>query len=268
MGEDKERLFKILEEGEDFEVLDAIEALSKIGGEDVVEKLVELVEKGKGGIREAAIDALSSMKDKGLVASKAVSLLKSGKVSVRVKAIELLSHLGKDAIGALVPLLKSDDPNVRKYAVDALGGMKIEEAVPLLLEATYDKDPNVKFTAVEYLMEFGSRMDVKKRISELLMEAQDLYGLTAVTFAMRSIGDRCFVKPLKEKLKREKTPFIKHLLYKTLISLGEDVYKEAIENAKKLDAVGDIIKEIILSKGELPPELSEYKDKVPELIKS
>ena len=267
MGKSKEKLFKVIEEGEDFEVLEAIEALAKMGGEDVVEKLVDLVEKGRGGIREAAIDALSSMEDKALVARKAVSLLKSGKVSVRVKAIELLSNLGRDAIGALVPLLRSDDPNVRKYAVDALGGMKIEEAVPLLLEATYDKDPNVRFTAVEHLMEFGGRMGVRKRISELLMEAQDLYGLTAVTFAMRSIGDRCFVKPLKERLKREKVPFIKHLLYKTLISLGEDVYREAIENAEKIDAVDDILKEIVLSRGELPPELSEYKDRVQRLVK-
>ncbi len=263
---EKEKILEVLKHGTELDKIEAIECLKNFPEEDVVELLLEIIEKERQPIRQAAFSTLLTFPDKARIAKDAVKFLKSSDPLIKAEAVEFLSSLGSDVVPYLESFISSHDPNERKLALDVLGPMKIKEAVPFILHLTRDENPNVKYSAVEYLVSFPDDVHVKNRLCELIKETENLYGIIAVTFVIKSFGDSYFKIPLLEKLKDTKDPLQKQQIYKALISVwdGEperSLLEEALNNAKEIGGTEDLFKEITLRLGRLPKYLSGYMNK-------
>ena len=80
---------------------------------------------------------------------------------VRIAAVEALGHVGGEtAVGAVAPLLKSDDPDLVRVAITALGRMEHTAARSPLLEALQSPNAEVRAAAAEALgMTKGERQE-------------------------------------------------------------------------------------------------------------
>src|SRR5947207_768525 len=69
-----------------------------------------------------------------------IAAFRSRKLRKRAAAVALVVGMGREAVPALLQALREGDPDVRKVAVVALGqiGPDASEAVPLLVEALAD----------------------------------------------------------------------------------------------------------------------------------
>ena len=70
---------------------------------------------------------------------------------VRRSALRALEDIGEPAYPQIVYALKSSHAHVRKLAVEALGRMKSEGAVPLLTRALQDHTKPVRLSAISAL---------------------------------------------------------------------------------------------------------------------
>ena len=71
---------------------------------------------------------------------------------VRIAAVEALGHIGgDDAVRAVAPLVASDEPDLARSAVTALGRVAHPEAEPPLFEALRSADAGVRAAAAEAL---------------------------------------------------------------------------------------------------------------------
>ena len=70
---------------------------------------------------------------------------------LRNSAVEALERLGRLAVPVLSLHMDDDDHDVRKFVVDILGNVGDAAAVPLLIKALDDPDPNVSAAAAENL---------------------------------------------------------------------------------------------------------------------
>lgn len=105
--------------------LDAVKALREIGteGEGVVLALVKTLADKEQTVREAALEAISSLPLEGRIPAL-VQILRGKDASVRPAVIDLLGKIGfqaKDAIPDLTKALVDEDAYIRTRAADALG---------------------------------------------------------------------------------------------------------------------------------------------------
>ena len=78
---------------------------------------------------------------------------------VRVSAAEVLGQIGSgavDAMPALIQVLRDQNPEVRQYAVGALGHIAAVDAVPALMQALKDQNPKVRNNAAWALEQIGT----------------------------------------------------------------------------------------------------------------
>jgi HEAT repeat protein len=77
--------------------------------------------------------------------------------SVEESTIDTLGRIGLPAVPALVELLASSDPQLRRYAAQALArvGPEAQEAVPALVGALDDSDELVRQLAIRALGQVG-----------------------------------------------------------------------------------------------------------------
>ena len=117
------------------------------------------------------------------------------------RVAETLGAIGKPAIDALVPLLKHENPTLRRRSVSALGGMECPERLEHLFAALTDKDEDVRAEAMWGL--YGAPLDAvyDHIIAGLKDEAVRVrFGATSI---LRYHPDSRAVGPLLAVLKDE-----------------------------------------------------------------
>ncbi|GEM_PF-768182 len=137
------------------------------------------------GVRDAASRSLCSIG--GAKAARAiVEYIADANIVTRNLAAELLVQLGEVSVRPLFPYLQDPNQDIRKFAVDILGLIKSDDAVPHLLPLLRDPDPNVLVSAAEALGNIGSAVAVPQ-----LIQAYDEYEFARapVAEALGKIGD-------------------------------------------------------------------------------
>lgn len=132
----------------DPDVVAAVKALGKIGGQSALATLIKVL--NYHDVSSEAAEGLGIIGD-----PKAVSgLLKTAKTDkgfARYTAVEALIKIGEPAIPALIEVLKVGDWDLRGRTAEALGEIGDKTAIPALTEALKDKDKSVRDAAAEAL---------------------------------------------------------------------------------------------------------------------
>ncbi len=114
----------------------ACKALGNIGDPAATDSLLEMLGDSSPHVREAASRALVGFSDKR-IAPRAAKLLSDDSDSVRLAAITLLDDQLDPSTAPAIRKALEDDPaaGVRSVAAKALGGLKDEKAVDLLMNS-------------------------------------------------------------------------------------------------------------------------------------
>jgi len=103
-------------------------------------------------VRKEAVDLILSYSPGAALAKDLISLLSvQGNAGLRNSVVEVLQTVGVPVLQDLVESLGHDDPGVRKFIVDIMGGIGDPSVVPELSEVLNDQDPNVAAAAAESL---------------------------------------------------------------------------------------------------------------------
>jgi HEAT repeat protein len=94
-------------------------------------------------------------------------LLKLDEPGNHPMAIPGIVNYGKDALGGLIRLLDSDDPDARYGAALALGNINDQSSIPALMKSLHDKHAAVRFFAVDALGKLKAK-EAAQAIGELL----------------------------------------------------------------------------------------------------
>jgi HEAT repeat protein len=144
--------------------------------EHIVPAAADLLKDGNVGVRQAAVNLLGSQGNKAL--PHLITALKDTDQNVRFSAVNALQRIPgdiKDALPALVPMLKDGTPFQRRSVVLALGRVG-EPAVPTLIGLLKEPDNFTRGAAVQALQMVGP--NAKKAVPILSdMVLQDSYVL-------------------------------------------------------------------------------------------
>ncbi len=105
-----------------------------------------------------------------------LNLLNSNNASIRSLAIKNLAKIGDiSLLDRFVNFAKQDESTeVRREAVSAIGRLRNEKTIAILIELLSDKDPKVVMQAIRGLFVFSNNDRVKKELSKLLDHPNEL----------------------------------------------------------------------------------------------
>jgi HEAT repeat protein len=147
---------KTLTDGTATDKLGALDALGKIGGEEVVPSLLAGLRDAECNVRVAALEALRDINDPRVL-QPVIACLKHQEATVRAAAAHALLPYGAQAIPALKRSLSDRNWAVRKAAIETLGRTKDPTLVESLLPLLRDPDHDVREANCEALARIKSR---------------------------------------------------------------------------------------------------------------
>src|SRR5258707_4372959 len=124
---------------------------------------------------------------------------------LRNAAMEVLARVGEPAVPSLIGALNDPDPDVRIFATITLGEMKSRTGVAPLLELLKDANENVRHASAEALGKIGDRRAVLPLIG--VLESGDFWVQYPALLALGDLGDEeavpILVKFLEDELLRQ-----------------------------------------------------------------
>jgi len=152
-------------------------------------------------VRKTAVEGLVAFGGDEVTKGLVQRLSAEDNAGARNSAIEALVQIGAIAVGPLLSLLDTRDPDVRKFTVDVLGDIRDVRAVPGLLEKLNDADENVRVATAEALGKLRDRRAVDALIGCLGSTDQSWLDYAAAE-ALGEIGDERALQPLIAALGR------------------------------------------------------------------
>ncbi len=174
----------------------AAQSLGEYNWHQALPPLIDGLKDGNAGVQEAVMAALIRIGGMHVVSSL-VPLLRED-VSIRNLALEVLEQTGGSSLELLLPLLRHDDPHIRKFMTDILGKLKDLRAVPALIAALEDRDPNVRGSAAEALGKLRAQDAVPKLLGLL---NDDEWVVFSVVDSLGQIADSTAIPALMALLK-------------------------------------------------------------------
>ncbi|MGK7345113.1 MAG: HEAT repeat domain-containing protein [Candidatus Nitrospinota bacterium M3_3B_026] len=180
-------LVRALKDGDWWVRESATEALGELGGEKISRMVMELLNDSDEYVRRAAVEFYCRVRDEAAF-DKLVALLDDGDWWVREKAITALGLIGDpraipyiskltgdgevkwaipralariggaEALGPLSAMLRDGQSRTRAEALRAIGGVDLEDALPLVKEVALDADPEIQGLALQILKEKTGRV--------------------------------------------------------------------------------------------------------------
>jgi HEAT repeat protein len=134
----------------------AVERTGLLAVDEVVPRLVGCLGDSSWRVRKAAVERLAAWPDSDAVASALCRALADGEnPGRRNAAVDALVRRGAAALPRLVATARDGDPDVRKFAVDALAGIGDARATETLIACLRDDDTNVRASAADALGAIG-----------------------------------------------------------------------------------------------------------------
>ncbi len=152
-------------------------------------------------VRKTAVEGLVSIGGERVIDGLLQSLTASDNAGVRNSAIEALVQIGGPSLDALLDLVETSDPDVRKFVVDILGDIKDRRVVPALIGRLEDEDENVRVASAEALGKIRDPSAVDALLACLTRNDQGWLDYAAAE-ALGSIGDERALAPLLAALGR------------------------------------------------------------------
>ncbi|MCD6574756.1 HEAT repeat domain-containing protein [Candidatus Aerophobetes bacterium] len=250
-----ELLRKIKSENDD-ERRWAAQMMGELREKEGIPHLINLLSDKSTPVQEASADALIKIDGKE-VAEKLVPLLSSNEASVRNISIEILEGIGEKAMDVLISLLKDEDHDIRKFACDTLGNIANPKAAPYLITTLNDSNINVACAAAEALGKIGD-----KRAVEPITKALEgnMWLMCSCAEALGRIGDKRAVESLMSIPSNENAL----VLLSTIKALGKIGNERAIDfllcfskSETLRGAVAEAIAQIVEKQGKAVDKLKE-----------
>jgi len=168
-------------------------------------------------VRKEAVDLILSYSPGAALTKDLISLLSvQGNAGLRNSVVEVLQTVGVPVLPNLVETLGHEDPGVRKFIVDILGGIGDPSAVPELSAVLSDQDPNVAAAAAESLGIIGDEKALPHLLKAL---ARDEFLIRyAVLEALVKIGRPV---PLEVITPLAANPLLKKALFECIGIVGD-----------------------------------------------
>lgn len=105
-----------------------------------------------------------------------LNLLENNSETIRSLALKNLAKIGDvSLLDTFVKFAKQDESTeVRRESVSAIGRLRNEKTIPVLIKLLSDKDPKVVMQAIRGLLVFSNNGQVKKELSKLLNHPNEL----------------------------------------------------------------------------------------------
>lgn len=167
---------------------------------EFIPDLVRFLRDGDAGVKEAALNALTSIGGRH-VAGAISPLLRETDAGLRNIGIEILQIIGSEALDTLSSLLRDSDDDVVKFAVDILANIKEERAVNMLCGLIGHPNPNVRASVAVCL----GRIKASGAISVLfkaLNDSEEWVRFSAIE-GLGLMQDSKALEPLLEIIERD-----------------------------------------------------------------
>ncbi len=152
-------------------------------------------------VRKTAVEALLSIGGESVIAGLIRALSEHDNAGARNSAIEALVQMGGRAVDALLGIVTTPDPDVRKFVIDILGDIRDRRAVPALIDRLGDGDENIRVASAEALGKIGDRRAVDALLACLGRYNHGWLDYAAAE-ALGEIGDERALGPLLVALGR------------------------------------------------------------------
>lgn len=178
-------------------------------------------------VRDAAVDALSTFLSKESTVYLSRQLLTENEVYIKRKIIKALA-MAKNAgdIRGLQHIVRNEEnKSVRIYAVYALGVIRDERTIPLIIESLSDEDYRVRAEAAAALSNFKGKNVVVSLLEQYTKENEQ-YVKTAIIFALKKICDAGSLQKLFVFYTEEDDVVLKMMLNMTLQHIIRKNFKQ------------------------------------------
>lgn len=253
--------------------VEAVEALSKIGGPSALNLLGEAII-GETEADLLIIDKLAEVQDQYAL-NKLIQLLNSHSTSIRNRAIDQLVEIGDKAVPMVIENLKCEDDDAMILTMNVLGSIGDKSSIAAIQKVLFKKpdNPNIRFAAYEALeklpsdkaaislatglqdsekqVKMAAARAVDKNISPILLagiknmiSGMDTAAKDIVSTIIDSGADRTFEQMIKEKnfanlaiqhLAKDAHPDTREHYSNLLASMDEDELVEKIMASTELD---------------------------------
>lgn len=168
-------------------------------------------------VRDAAVDALSTFQSKETTLYLSRQLLTEREIYIKRKIIKaLITATNAGDIRGLQHLVHNEEnSSLRIYAVFALGAIRDERTIPLIVESLKDVDFRVRAEAAAALSQFKGKHAVIPLL-ECYSKESDLYVKTAIIFSLKKICDVGSLHKLFVFYTQEKDLVLKMIISNTI----------------------------------------------------
>jgi len=199
--------------------------LSRVGNMAAIEGIKKLLSDPYEDVQEAAVTALSNLRE-GIDVDEFIGLLKHKDPVMRRNAAMLLGAIGaRDSVSALGYALKDDDVSVRQAVIMALSSMKTDESIKYLVLGLTDENPHIRASAALSLGSFRGEKTLDP-LFLLLSDSDDTVKVSAIR-SLGVIGERKAVKALTAML-ADPNGFVVTAALESLGALGGDEARDAL----------------------------------------
>ena len=136
---DLDALIRKLDSGDAEERREAAVDLGRAGAE-AVPPLLRAMADADWRVRKTAVEALVALSGERVISGLIQALSSHDNAGARNSAIEALVQIGGSVVDAILPVMATPDPDVRKFVVDILGDIKDRRAVTALIARLKDED--------------------------------------------------------------------------------------------------------------------------------
>lgn len=135
----------------------AAHTLGKIGNPVVIDDLVGVLHDSSDTVVHKTVYALGQIADARAIGGL-VKILGHPNADVQNNLVEALTYFGAESIPHLIQRIEHENYAVREQVVDILGQIQDESVLPLLKEALFDSDWQVRLSAVNAIGNFGAKI--------------------------------------------------------------------------------------------------------------
>lgn len=204
--------------------------LQKMDG-TMVKKLIANLESPNTYLRMSATEMLSEIKNQSCVLDL-VSLFNKSNADLKLNVITILGETGGNvAAKLLINALKSKEWRIRIRAVRCLAKMKSHKSVdPLINEVLCDKDPQVKKSALDALLEIGDKKAAPHVLA--LLKDDDLLIRQKAVDCINQLGNSEIIPQVLE-LMRDNDVNIRRCAVEIITKMKDPKTGEALVKAMK-----------------------------------